>query len=287
MAELFPVSPERHGKRFWRRFPSYEFVHEHQKVPIVLGEHEQTAATLPIVFMRTASGLSPVALTRLGKKTALVAPNGAWRGAYVPSILRVHPFHTKPTNDGKFVLLVNEASGLITDDPADEPFFDTQGGLSATVEDVLNFFKKRVTAELRTEQAMSEIVERDLLKPLRTHESFAGLGESVMVPNTEKIAALMRNELYALHRVSALSLLYASCIAQNHISFLAYAESAEARLEGSRSPSPQINTESGATGTADLSEFFEALAVSQDSNASLPDFADDVGSEHSKEQGGK
>lgn len=200
MAELTPVSQDRHGGRSWRRFSSYDFVRGRQQVPIVLGEHEQVAATLPIVYVRTSAGPWPVALTRLGAQTALVAPNGAWRGSYVPSILRVHPFHAKPTGDGQLALLVDEGSGLITDDPADEPFFDAQGGLSATVADVVDFFRNRATAETRTREAMSEIAARNLLKPLRMPAGLDAPAEGLMEPDGEKLDSLTRSELAGLHR---------------------------------------------------------------------------------------
>ena len=276
MVELTPVSQDRHGGRFWRRFSSYDFVRELQQVPIVLGEHEQVAATLPIVFAQTSAGPWPVALTRLGAQTALVAPNGAWRGSYVPSILRVHPFHAKPTGDGQFVLLVDEGSGLVTDDPAHEAFFDAEGELSATVAEVVNFFRNRATAEARTRDAMSEIAARDLLRPLRMPAGVDAPGVGLMEADAEKLEAVTRSELSALHRVSALQLLYSSRIARHHTAFLAHAEAAGKRRQAAP-PSPvQADATGVAAVDAGLSGFFDALADAQDAEPVLPDFGNDA-----------
>ena len=277
MVELTPVSQDRHGGRFWRRFSSYEFVRELQQVPIVLGEHEQVAATLPIVFAQTSAGPWPVALTRLGAQTALVAPNGAWRGSYVPSILRVHPFHAKPTGDGQFVLLVDEGSGLVTDDPAGEAFFDAQGGLSATVAEVVDFFRNRSAAETRTREAMSQIAACDLLRPLRMPGGLDAPGAGLMEPDAESLAALTRGELSALHRVSALSLLHASRVARHHMAFLAHAEAVAAQQATSSPSRDQADAAGVGAADAGLSGFFDALADAQDAETTLPDLGDDSG----------
>ena len=253
-------------------------------MPIVLGEHEQVAATLPIVFVRTSAGPWPVALTRMGAQTALVAPNGAWRGSYVPSILRVHPFQAKQTGNGQFALLVDEGSGLVTDDPTDEPFFNTEGRLSAPIAEVVEFFRNRATAEARTREAMSEIAARDLLMPLRMPAGLDAPAEGLMEPNGERLGSLTRAELAALHRVSALSLLHVTRVSRHHMAFLAHAEDVAMQQQTAAPSRGQADASDVAAADAGLSGFFDALADAQDAETTLPDFGEE--SERNSETGG-
>ena len=262
--EFVRVRPERHGGRFWRRFTSWEFARAHRLVPIVLGEHEQVAASLPIVFMRRNAGLWPVALTRLTEAgtCALVSPGGQWRGSYVPSVLRVHPFAAQRTETGDPGLLVDEASGLVTDDPGDERFFDAGGDPAPAVREVIAFFQTRASAEQRTRMAMSEVAARAPLVPLTAPGGGAQMDvQGLFVPDPARIDGLGRADLGALHRCGALALLQAQAVSMHHLPFLA---AAEARLD---QPSPQqpAGVAAGvARGDAVLSGFLDALAQSRD-----------------------
>ena len=137
------ISKDRHGGRFWRRFASYAFARDRHSVPIVLAELEPAASAFPLVFRSSATGsVEPHALLHLtvGESSPFVASDGTWRGTYVPSILRAHPFAATPAQAGaEMALLVDEASGLITDDPKDEAFFDENGAPSAALEQVIAF----------------------------------------------------------------------------------------------------------------------------------------------------
>jgi hypothetical protein len=246
-AQLAPVSAARHGGKRWRRFASYSFVQDHPLVPIVLGEHEQVAASLPIVFAPLPGGPWPVALTRLGPHCALVAANGVWRGAYVPSVLRVYPFQAQPGTGPEFTLMVDEGSGLVTDSAQDEPFFTESGVLSLALGQVVEFFRTRAQAELRTRAAMAEILRLNLLQPFALPKAPLGL----QAVNTERLADLGRGDLAALHRTGALALLHAACVARHHIGFLAQAETFVAKAPAPPVPDPA------------LAGFFDALASAQ------------------------
>ena len=262
--DLVRMRPDRHGGRFWRRFTSWEFARAHRLVPIVLGEHEQVAASLPIVFTRSDAGLWPVALTRLTEAgtCALVSPGGQWRGSYVPSVLRVHPFAARRDETGEIGLLVDEASGLVTHDPGDERFFDESGHPAPAVREVIAFFHARAGAEQRTRTAMSEVAARAPLVPLTASEGVPQMDvQGLFVPDRARIEGLGRADLGALHRCGALALLQAQAVSMHHLPFLA---AAEARLDR---PSPQQPAEAAAGvagGDAVLSGFLDALAQSRD-----------------------
>jgi hypothetical protein len=268
MPTLTPVSHDQHGARHWRRFSSYAFVQAHPVVPIVLGEHEQVAACLPILFSPSAAGPWPVALTRLGAQTALVAGNGAWRGSYVPSILRVHPFHARPTEGGQFALLVDETSGLITDNPDDPPFFTPEGTLAPELTQVVDFFQKRVRAEGQTRAAMAAISRAGLLTPFTPPEGMALPADGLLAVDRAALGALGRVALADLHRADALGLLYAAVVGRHHLGLLAHAEDQFARM----AQTPAATPSSAKPADAELSGFFDALASAQDEAPQLTDW---------------
>lgn len=264
--KVVPVCPDRHGHRFWRRFTSWEFARAHRLVPIVLGEHEHVAATLPIVFARTDSGLWPVALTRLVKEraSALVSSDGRWRGSYVPSRLRAHPFSAQRDDSGETVLMVDEASGLVTDNAEDEPFFDGNGDPSPRLRQVVAFFHERGAAETRTCGAISELCARAPLIPFKTRDDLPAMDvEGLFVPDRARIEALGRSDLGVLHRCGALALVQAQAVSLHHLPVLAAAE-AQLRPTARRQPSVTSVDMVEAGGDTPLSGFLDALALSRD-----------------------
>lgn len=264
MANMVPVSVERHGAQFWQRFRSYGFVQDLPLVPIVLGEQEQTAAALPIIAVPHDGGMLPVAVTRLGPKTALVGPNGTWRGAYVPSILRVHPFGAQASADGtSATLLVNEASGQIAPAPQTdegwEPFFSPDGSLTPLLTQVVQFFADRIPAQARTRTAMDAMLQAGILTttaPFAEAEAAKALPEGARHIDADKLAALSRTDLSQLHRTGALALAHAMLVARHHFSFLAQVEAQLDQI--ARSPTAPKPPEDAA-----LAGFFDAIAAAQ------------------------
>ncbi len=265
MPDLVPVSQERHSGMVWRRFQSYDFVQDQPLVPVVLGEHEQVASALPMILAQTERGLWPVAVTRLGPRTALVAPNGVWRGSYVPSILRVHPFAMRATA-GQAALLINEASGLLAQAPQPgigwEPFFDPDGGLSPVLRTVVAYFSDRIQAETRTGAAVEALAQMGVLtaqSPFRQAEAAALLPETARHIDPAALAGLSRTDLAHLHRTEALSLAHAMLVARHHFSFLDQVEGQLDRIAAPLAPRRAALPEEEA-----LAGFFDALATAQE-----------------------
>lgn len=280
-----PVSPERHGGRFWRRFTSWDFAARRRLVPIVLGEHEQVAASLPFFFVRTRAGVWPVALSRLREEgpCAMVSPNGVWRGSYIPSILRVHPFTAQRTPEGSLALLVDEASGFVTDDPGDEPFFTDDGNPTPAMQQVIGFFQERTAAETRTRDAMAEVMARDLLVPFEAPPGLAQMDtQGLLVPDRARIESLRRTELSALHRCGALVLLHVQAVSLHHLPLIAAAEAQPDRPASAAAPNlPTAAPDTpGPAQEAALSGFLDALAASQEREADLPARDEDEKPDH-------
>jgi len=84
-------------------------------------------------------------------------------GAYIPAILRSHPFRIIHSPNGGKVLGVDEESGLIGEEG--ELFFEEDGKPAPALEKVIAF-QKRLDLEFKlTQGACSALAEHELLEP--------------------------------------------------------------------------------------------------------------------------
>ncbi|MFB9150069.1 SapC family protein [Roseovarius ramblicola] len=258
-----PVSHERHGGRCWRRFTSYAFARSLHCVPVVLAELDPAAASFPVVFAEDAQGMMPVALLHLRRDadTPFVAGDGSWRGTYVPSALRAHPFSASATGAGdEMALLVDEGSGLVTDDPHDEPFFAEDGTPSEPLGQVIAFFRTRALSERDTRTACAALGEAGLLAPLRPLPGMDDMSaQGLFAVDPEKLQALPDSALPGLWHEGALRLAQAHRLSLHHASWMARALSAAPGATAPAAPAPAPD----APGSR-LSDFLSAVADARD-----------------------
>jgi len=261
--KLVAVSPQRHGTCYWRRFESYGFARVMHCVDIVMAEVAPAASAFPLVFRKRQddSGIDPVALLSFGRSepTPFVTTDGNWRGTYVPSALRAHPFAAQFTDKaGEMTLLVDEASGLVTKDPNDQPFFDADGKPAKPLEDVIEFFRTRALSALQTQKACMALQAAELLTPLR---DFAGMNqadlENLYTINTEKLDALSDENLPDLWHSGALRLAEAQRVSLCHVGWMLRAERESAGI-GRKAPKAASQSDTA------LSGFLDALSDAQD-----------------------
>lgn len=275
---LIPLSPERHGPQRWRRFEDYGFARDRRMVPVVLAEAEPVASAMPLVFAETANGFGPVALLRtqpLGT-TPYIGAHGRWQAAYTPSILRVHPFAAAPTEEpGRMVLLVDEASGLLTDDPLAERFFDPFGALSPAVQAVVTFFRQYQLSVQATHAAMHALVDArtpsgdGIFAPLT---GFADLTEDqaqgLWMIDRASLDALDDAAWIALRASGALGLAQAHLVSRWNLAFLRRAELAlasAALTADAGTAADDVRAGNTAAGPAGgVSDFLAALADARD-----------------------
>lgn len=263
-----PLSSERHAQRFWRRFTSYDFARDLRHVPLVLAEVEAVAAAMPVVFASDAEGVGPVALLRLvpGGKTPFVSPAGLWLATYVPSILRVHPFSARPAGGGRMMLMVDEDSGLVTDSPGDEPFFDASGAPSPPVAELVEFFRQREASARRSRAAAEGLAALGLLAPFRPEgaEAPPDSWDGLQVIDRARFDAVEDSAHLELRRLGAVALAHAHFVSMAQVPWLLRAEAArDAEAAGLRR-APEVAPPATGPGDAGLEDFFAALAADRD-----------------------
>lgn len=266
-ADLVPISKARHGHRFWRRFSSYGFARSLVQVPVVAEEILHCASAFPLGFRRSdtarGSGITPVALLSLlpDQDTPFVSQEGRWLGTYVPSYLRSHPFASQTTGEnGQMALLVDESSGLITDDPRDEPFFAPDGTLAPGLAQVVQFFSNRATAVQATNVLCATLEAMELFAPLLSHEGVE-LPPGLLTIDQARLKSLPDAHLVLLARQDALRLIHAHQVSLQHCLWLDRAS----RQAGLTKATPDTDTTS--PGNEALDGFLSALAQAQENDA--------------------
>ena len=219
---LVPVSHGRHGQRFWRRFTSYSFAAERSECTIVFSEIMQIAAAFPIVFRRDGSRSTPVALFSVARERSnpFVSPTGHWLASYVPSELRCFPFYAGQSDvSGHVQLMVDEATGFVTDDPQDMPFFTRNKGFAPDVRSAHEFLSRRHKDAAKTEAVCALIEQTGLFQPpgpVEGHHLPGGLS-TIDVARLEKLPAAQRSLLL---NSGALQLIHAHQVSMSHFRWL-------------------------------------------------------------------
>ena len=258
--QLFPVSQERHGERRWRRFESYAFAGSMRAVPLSLAEIDAAAAALPVGLADRPGGPVAVALLRpaAGGPAPFVGPGGRWRGTYVPAALRVHPFSARVAgDDGQMVLLVDEGTGLVGDDPQGEPFFDANGQPARLLAEVVDFLRAHAGSEMQARRAAAALAQAGLLRPMTAQAGMAAEdAEGFLCVDPQAFEGLPETALADLWRCGALRLAQAQLVSQHHFGWIARA------LAAGLGDTVSIAARPADTAEADIGGFLSALAAS-------------------------
>ncbi|WP_271948974.1 SapC family protein [Ruegeria faecimaris] len=207
---LVPINFNRHSHRYWKRFTSYDFAAERTESVIVEEEVLQIAATFPIVFRRTGPEIEPIAVYSLlaGEPSPFVSTEGRWLASYIPSELRSHPFSCRRMDNGStFQLVVDEGSGLLTEECSDNPFFSTPDTLGTELKEVQNFLKARATSQIRTTEICKMIDAFGLFEPLSGNLEF-GSAHNWLQINSARLEQLSAKRKLELVETKGLRLIY-------------------------------------------------------------------------------
>lgn len=229
---LRPLSFQRYGHKFWRRFTSFDHTRYVGECSVVEAEVFPVAAAFPLVFRKTEDGVEPFALFSLTEASVnpFVSETGIWLAPYLPSAMRCPPFDAKPiprdghARDAQFQLLVDETLGLISEDPRDEGFYRETGALSSSLEAVVAFFQGRMASARATKAICDVLADLNMFDPLTQYQGCA-LPKGCLVVLPERLSRLTNEQLATLTGCGALRLIYAHQISLSHIPWLTQAQS--------------------------------------------------------------
>ncbi len=222
---VVPVTRKRHGDRYWQRFNTYAFAASQVTCPVVSPEVLQVAAAFPMLFQSDGERIEPVALFSMtaGLASPFVSDDGKWLACYVPSALRCFPFRAERLGKKQYRLLVDEASGLISSDPEDMPFFTRDGRVTTELQSVLDFFRMREAAVRETYKICKRIQSLGLFSRFGPASGSNSLPELLMVDEDE-LAEYLGSGSNEPIPVTALRMIHAHQVSLSHCEWLSEAQ---------------------------------------------------------------
>lgn len=240
---IVPISFERHGSKAFLRFSSYGFAASETVVPIVGAEVPKAALSFPLAFMKQGEEVVLMGLMGLEPGSNLfVGPDGRWIGTYVPAAIRGYPFILARTEEGRHVLCINEASGLVGEASRGERFFDDEGKATPQIQGVLDFLTTVHTNRAATARACQLIGELDVLQPwsiVVTKDGKPVNVEGLWRVSEEKLANLHESAFLELRKAGGLVLIYSQLLSMGHLPMLERLAGLKAQIEKqSKAPVP-------------------------------------------------
>lgn len=241
MPTLAAISRERHANQRWQRFVSYEFARQSVLVPLVAAETPKASMAMPLAFIPQNDSYVPAALMGLEPgRNLLVAPDGRWLGRYVPSALRGYPFSLAKTEDETLVLCIDEDSGLLSDGPDGEPFFNDEGAPAEGLAQVMDFLQQIERNRGATAIACAALAEHDLIRPwpiTLKGETGERQVEGIFQIDEAALNQLSDETFLRLRHAGALPLVYCQLLSMQHLPMLGELASAHARAPAPPPPS--------------------------------------------------
>lgn len=263
MVSIQPISRDRHKDKRWQRFTSYEFARGDAIAPLVGAEVVKAMHTCPIGFILDGEQFIPVAVLALqAGRNLFIAPDGKWVGGYIPAALRGYPFRIGQTESGEKLLCIDEDSGLITDGPEGEAFFDEAGGLSEETGKIMDFLGQTHQNRAATLKVCTLLAEYNLIVPweitVRTAEGDKPLGGLYRV-DEPALNELDTEAFEVVRRAGALPLIYSQLFSMQHMTLLgklADAHANRAALMAKATPKvPELTQSVTDSDTIDWSRF--------------------------------
>lgn len=226
MSNIQAVSASRYSGKYWKRFSSYTFAAQESVVILATQELSKAIMSLPIAFVPVGERFMPAAfLGLLPNKNLFVLPDGRWLpGNYVPAQLRSYPFMLAKTESGDKALCIDEASGLVTEDPADVAFFSEGGVVSEPTQDLLSFLEQVTVGQEHALNVCDVLSKHHLIQPWPVTIKVEG-GEDKTIQglyriDTAALDQLNAEALFELKQSGALSVAYCQVLSAQHFSKL-------------------------------------------------------------------
>ncbi|WP_041725864.1 SapC family protein [Desulfurispirillum indicum] len=231
MFDLVPLNAKKYKTLSWSKFQDYRFASKFNIIPVVIAELADVIATLPLAFVRYATGeLELVAIAALkNNENWFITPAGKWVGGYVPAALRSYPFGLIRVADaGQKILGIDESSGLIHANQEHIAFFDDSGEHAAEVKNIVHFLQKITENKIATDAAVQSLDKANIIEPWPL-----GIQEGDDITPVEGLYRINEGflnnidelQFYELRKKNALALAYAQLFAQKRMELLQRARS--------------------------------------------------------------
>ena len=229
------ISKQAYGNKRWLRTTSYAFAMKDAILPLSLAELPKAMMSLPIALIVQNERYVPVAVMSIQPdRNHFVTPDGRWLHGYIPASCRGYPFRFLNAPDGKQILCIDQDSGLVSDGPEGEPFFDEAGEPTQAIRETLNLLHQSEQSLKATLAACDLLKQHQLIKPwpikLKTDagdKDIAGLFQI----DEAALNLLSAEALLEIRNSGGLLLAYCQLLSMQHLSFLGQLAEAHAKAD--------------------------------------------------------
>jgi len=224
MPNYIAVSRETHANKRWQHAQSYAFAANEAVVPLGAQEFPKAMMSVPIAFFAQGNIFQPTAVLGFVQGQSLfVAPDGRWLGDYVPAIFRTYPFRLANTPEGEQVMCIDLDSGLQTEGPEGELFFNEDGTPAAEVSQALELLNQIETSRPVTAAGCAALQACKLIVPWEISvQSDTGEQKIEGLYKVDEAAmnALSEEDFLSLRKHGALAMAYCQLLSMQHLSVL-------------------------------------------------------------------
>lgn len=218
------ISLDRHAGKRWQRQSDYTLAASEAVVALTVAELSTAVMSLPIAFVEREGAFVPVAVLGVQSgKNLFVTGDGRWAGSYIPAAFRSYPFRLAQIESGQQVLCIDEDSGLISDGPDGEPFFNEDGQPAQSTLDILGFVNQIEQNRALTTTACAALQRHHLFRPwvitLHTENGEKQITGLFQI-NQELLNGLSDEGLLELRRAGALPVAYCQMLSMQHLPML-------------------------------------------------------------------
>jgi hypothetical protein len=212
---IVPVDRTQHKNWSLNPIANASFTKQAHAVLLLGTEFVEAAREYPIVFVRNAEYVTPVALLGLREgENLFVDAEGKWQARYIPSYVRRYPFVFAETADKQLLLsLDSEFAGLDQTGKTGQRLFDANGQETEFLKHTLGFVQAFQADFMRTHELCTELDKLGLFKDMNIQATL-NTGErynmnGFYVVDEQKLLALPEAEITRLFKSGILGAVYA------------------------------------------------------------------------------
>ncbi|MCW8091637.1 SapC family protein [Alteromonas sp. ASW11-130] len=222
-ANYIPLDKDKHKNIKIASKHSFEFAQNTHLAAATIKEFARLASAMPIVFIKDPSTNRHHIVAMLGVEQGqnLFIKDGQWQASHVPMNIVRYPFDVRPDGD-KLGIFIDENSPLFTEDGL--PLFTENGEATDVLKDRQQFLADLANSELTTQRFVTQVVEADLLEPIRIHVAYDDGSKrnvtGMMNINEKKLLELDDAKVLELHKAGFMGAIYALMMSMGQLNRL-------------------------------------------------------------------
>jgi hypothetical protein len=253
--KLAAVSKSDFGALRWVAPKTYARAAGDAVAALVVQEVPNAALAMPVAFIQQEDEFSLAFVQGLQPGQNLcISADGRWSAAYIPAAYRAYPFAVAKTESGEQVLCFDMDSNLVSQTDG-EPFYGSDGALSAGVKKIAEFLAQVVQNRMLTKSICSMLQAHNLIQPwqitLKNESGEQNVGGLYRI-DEQALRDLPADALKTLSDGGALSVAYLQLVSMHHLPKLVEMARADA-LASQQKKSVDLDFLKKDTGTIDLS----------------------------------